>query len=334
MASSSILKDQINLKRSSSHVYTVSSHADWTVGPVLHGGCVAAAIHHAATTHLVTEPTLASQNQPDILTLHLEFLRACEACESTIVITDLKVGAKTSTLQLQLSQGGQTKVIALATSINLDSPGPTAASAWRLRPPPPPVPDFEAVLARRPDAHWLPAHVTGEIIPFTRRELVLNPRRGFPVDGICDAWNTFLGGERMDATYLALMTDCIPSLSDTLLRNGGLYDVHRTFPQIEQWAKENPGVPAELTNSLKEAMQTPLFNNTVTLDIEFKRKLPKNGVQWIFTRAESRMLEGGRLDIDVTICDENMDLLCIARQAVLVLDAKRKFRDRKAKSVL
>ncbi|RYP47041.1 hypothetical protein DL768_006836 [Monosporascus sp. mg162] len=334
MANSSILKDQINLKRTSSHVYTVSYHADWTVGPVLHGGSVAAAIHHAATTHLVTEPTLAAQNQPDILTLHLEFLRACEARESTITITDLKVGARTSTLQLQLSQDGQTKVIALATSINLDSPGPTAATAWRLHPPPRPAPDFEAVLAHRPDAHWLPAHLAGEIIPFTRRQLVLNPRDGFPVDGICDAWNTFLGDERMDATYLAMMTDCIPSMSDTLLRNGGLYDARRTFAQIEQWAKENPGVPCELTNSLKEAMQASVFNNTVTLDIEFMRKLPKNGVQWTFTRAESRMLEGGRLDLDVTICDQNMDLLCIARQAILVLDAKRKFRDGKAKSAL
>lgn len=332
--SSSILADQINLKKSSSHVYTVSYHVDWTVGPVLHGGCMAAAMHHAAITHLATEPTLTALNQPDLLTLHLEFLRACERRESTITITELKVGKQTSTLQLQLSQGGQTKVVALATSINLDNPGPAAATAWRLHPPPQPTPDFEAVLARKPDAHWLPAHLVGEVIPFTRRQLVLNPRNGFPVDGICDAWNTFQDDERMDATYLALMTDCIPSMSDTLLRNGGLYDARRGFAQIEQWAKEHPGVPAELTNSLKEAIQTPIFNNTVTLDIEFKRKLPKEGVQWTFTRAESRMLKGGRLDLDVTICDQNMDLLCIARQTILVLDARRKFKDGKAKGVL
>ncbi|KAK7755614.1 hypothetical protein SLS62_002223 [Diatrype stigma] len=331
---SSILKDQINLKRSSSHVYTISYHADWTVGPVLHGGCVAAAIHHTATTHLVSEPTLAARNQPDLLTLHLEFLQACEPRDSTITVSELKVGARTSTLQLQLSQGGQIKVVALATSIDLDSPGPTAATAWRLHPPPRPKPDFEAVLAHKPDAHWLPAHLSGEIIPLTRRQLVLNPRDGFQVDGICDAWNAFQGDERMDATYLALMTDLIPSMSDTLLRNGGLYDARRSFAQIEQWAEEHPGVPAELTNSLKEAMRTPIFNNTVTLDVEFKRKLPKEGVQWTFTRAESRMLEGGRLDLDVTICDQNMDLLCMARQTILVLDARRKFKGGKAKGVL
>ncbi len=41
------------------------------------------------------------------------------------------------------------------------------------------------------------------------------------------------------------------------------------------------------------------------------------------------MLEGGRLDLDVTICDQNMDLLCMARQTIIVLDARRKFKDRK-----
>ncbi|XXH02863.1 hypothetical protein Hte_009251 [Hypoxylon texense] len=50
--------------------------------------------------------------------------------------------------------------------------------------------------------------------------------------------------DRMDATYLVLMTDCIPSMSDTLLRNGGLYDARGNLARIEQWAREHPGVPA------------------------------------------------------------------------------------------
>lgn len=130
------------------------------------------------------------------------------------------------------------------------------------------------------------------------------------------------------------MTDCIPSMSDTLLRNGGLYDVRTNFTQVEQWAKEHPGVPVEMTNSLKEAIRSPIFNNTVTLDIEFKRKPPPEGVQWTFTRSESRMLEGGRLDLDITICDQDMKVLCIARQAILVLEAMKKFNNRKVKGAL
>ena len=280
--------------------------------------------------------TLSAQDQPDILTLHFDFLRPCGLRDSTITVVDLKVGAGTSTIQLQLSQQEQVRVIATATSINFDKPiGPTHSTNWTLYPTPKPTPNFEKVLAHQFDEHWLPAHLVGEVIPFTGRQLVLNPRGGFPIEGICDAWNTFMGEERMDSTYLALMSDCIPSMSDTLLRNGGLYDAHNNFMQLEQWAENNLGIPAGMTNSLKDAAQAAIFNMTLTLDIEFKRRLPKEGVQWTFTRAASRMLEGGRLDLDVTICDEKMKILCLSRQVILALDAKRKFGSgKKVKSVL
>jgi hypothetical protein len=66
------------------------------------------------------------------------------------------------------------------------------------------------VAAQQPDEHWLPGHIAGEIIPVTRRILILNPRGGHTVAGVCDAWNRFLGDERMDATYLAMTSDINP----------------------------------------------------------------------------------------------------------------------------
>ena len=37
------------------------------------------------------------------------------------------------------------------------------------------------------------------------------------------------------------------------------------------------------------------------------------------------MLEGGRMDLDLTILNEDLQIMCLARQVVLVLDAKKKF---------
>ncbi|KAK8139139.1 hypothetical protein PG984_002519 [Apiospora sp. TS-2023a] len=317
-----ILQDQIDLKQTTSHTYSASYHADWSLGRTLHGGAVAAVIHHAASTHLST--TLAAKDQPDILALHYDFLRPCELCDSLITVSDLKLGAATSTLRLELSQNGKLRVAAQATATNFDKlAGPTVASAWALHPPPAPVPDFAKILAHQPDEHWLPAVVDGEVLPFTRRQLVLNS--GFPTAGVCDAWNTFQrGAERMDATYLALMADCVPSLSDTLVHNHGLYDARRNFEKIRAAARANPGQPAVLTNSYRELAASSVFNNTVTLDIEFKRRLPREGVRWTFTRAATRMLEAGRMDLDITICNEKMEYLCLARQVVLALDVSRK----------
>jgi hypothetical protein len=162
----------------------------------------------------------------------------------------------------------------------------------------------------------------------------LYPRAGFPVPGVCDAWNSFLGDERMDATYLAMMADVIPSLSDTLLRHGGLYDAHAFWEKMKVWAEENPGIPAVMTNTIAQAMQSPTFNVTVSMDVEFKRRPPKDGQRSIFSRAATKMLRDGIMDLDITMCNEQMELLCTAHQLILVLDAQRKFNGRKANPTL
>lgn len=278
---------------------------------------------------MITDPKLAAQNQPDVLKLHIEFLRSCEKLESTITVTPLKIGAAVCTLQLQLSQKGQTKVLALATSTNFDKVlGPTAPTAWTLLPPPDPKPDFDRILASKPDDNWIPIRVEGEVIPITGRIFALDPRRGFHTDGIVDNWNGFID-DRMDATYIALMTDIIPSMSDTLLRNRGLYDAHQFWQTAKQAAEANPGITAVFKNSLKQAMQSPTFNATVTLDMEFKKRLPKEGLRFIFMRTATKKLQDGRMDVDITICDEDMELVCDAHQLILVVETQRKFRDGK-----
>ncbi|OAQ60217.1 thioesterase family protein [Pochonia chlamydosporia 170] len=267
--------------------------------------------------------------------MHLEFLRPCEPRDSTITIKPLKVGAAASTLQVQLDQEGKTKVLAIITSTNFDkSIGPSSKTAWKLHPTPAPIPDFDRISAHQPEESWIPGRVVGELIPLTRRKIGLLPREGFPVDGVCDAWHGFLADERMDAAYLALIADSTPSMSDTLLYNGGPYDAHTFHKQMADWAKENPGVPCVITNSIAEAMQATHFNITLTMDIEYKRRLPEDGLRWVFTRASTKMLHGGRMDVDVTICDEDMELVATSQQVILVLGAQKKFRNGKEKSSL
>jgi hypothetical protein len=83
-----------------------------------------------------------------------------------------------------------------------------------------------------------------------------------------------------------------------------------------------------LINSLKDSARATIFNMTRTLDIEFKR-LPEEGLEWIFSRAATRMMQDGRINLDVTLCDHSMDILCFSRQTIMARDAKRKFPTRK-----
>lgn len=296
------------------------------------GGCVVAQIYEAVATHLVNDPALAEKNQPDVLNLHLDFLRACVRDVSTITITTLKAGAAASFLQVHLYQKDALKVVALATSTNFDvTIGPSAPTNWALNPPPKPKPDFGRIVAHKPDDNWLPSSNVGEVFAFTKRMYTLNPRGGHPVDGICDAWNGFQheGDERMDATYVALLSDILPSMPDTLLRNNGLYDAHTYYKRMEEWAEKNPGKPALIPNSLADAKKSKTFSATQTLDLEFKRRMPKDGQKWMFTRTTTKMMEKGRTDVHLTMLNEDMELVAMARQVILVLEAQRKFRDEK-----
>ncbi|KAF5024506.1 hypothetical protein F66182_3446 [Fusarium sp. NRRL 66182] len=322
-----MFKQQANVKQIGSHSYTSSHHRDWTIGPTLHGGSVAAILYLVAETHFQT--TLEKYRQPDVLTLHVEFLRYCTPKDSTIIVTDLKRGATTCNIQLRLVQDDQTKVMAFASSTNFSqSLGPGAQTDWAFHPPPKPAPSFAKVLAREPDENWIPVFLHGQIFPLPRHWTYLIPRGGFPVAGVYEAWSTLNHG-RMDAATMALMVDMIPSLSDTLLGNDGLWDAHKISRTAEAFAEEHPGQVCNLTNSAAEAARASVINNTVCLEVEFKKRVPREGIQWVFTRAEAKQLAGGRMDLDVTLCDEDMDLVCHTRQVILVLDAQKRFRDNK-----
>ncbi|KAK5624412.1 hypothetical protein RRF57_000128 [Xylaria bambusicola] len=242
-----ILISQIDLRNPAPGTYTAAWYIDWTCS-------IVDVLHHATETHLTTDSVMNAKNQPDIANLHIEFLRPCIRQDSTITITVLRTGAATSTVQLQLAQEGQVRVIALATAINFDRVlGPT------------PTPDFDGVLAHQPDPNWIALRVSGEIIPFTCRILVLNPCNSFQYDSICDAWNS-MENDRIDATYLTMMTDIIP-------------------------AEKSPGAPAAIPNTATEAMKSSTFTNTVTLGIEFTKRVSGDArPRFIFTRTAANLL--------------------------------------------
>lgn len=119
--STSILEEQIGLRQLASDTFAARWHKDWTVGSskswklntcrlvlfadsvlALLGGCVASVIQLTAQTYFRNDPALLKVNQPDVLCLHIEFLRVCTHHDSIIKVVPLRVGAMSSTVQLQL----------------------------------------------------------------------------------------------------------------------------------------------------------------------------------------------------------------------------------------
>lgn len=183
--------------------------------------------------------------------------------------------------------------------------------------------------------------IKGEFLPFTDRMLILAPRQGHTTNGVHDGWYKLLyanndneeyspdheGG--VDNTLLTFLADALPSMSDMLMRTGGAYDPHGIQSRMVAWESadiRNKRRPAVVRNLLKDAMKAEAFSNTVTLDVELKKRVdPNRGNGWFLIRTTAKMLEKGRMDVDVVIADENMELLVVAQQTVLVLEAGRKF---------
>jgi hypothetical protein len=72
-------------------------------------------------------------------------------------------------------------------------------------------------------------------------------------------------------------------------------------------------------------MQVATVNINVQTEREYKRRLPTEGLRFTFTRATAKTLLDGRMDVDLTICNEDMDAICLARQLILALGVHRKF---------
>lgn len=65
--------------------------------------------------------------------------------------------------------------------------------------------------------------------------------------------------------------------------------------------------------------QTPFYYPTLQLGLEFKKSLPSTGVEWLFVRARARKIENGRFDVEVTILDEERDIVAVAIHVVFIV---------------
>lgn len=62
---------------------------------------------------------------------------------------------------------------------------------------------------------------------------------------------------------------------------------------------------------------------TLSLSLEIKKLPPPGGWKWLFVRIEAGVIKNGRFDINVTICNEDKEIVAISRHVAVILDATR-----------
>ena len=268
---------------------------------------------------------LAAAGQKDVLNAHFQFLNRTEIGPAVIVIEDVKLGRQLSTLHATLyqhallpeapwtTQGSTRKEItAYLTMTNLSKEqGISLPTAFTLQHPiaAPPRPDFSALRENR-DAHWARSDFPKDSpLSYTRclRNCVYyDPRGGQPTKTVIDKWVRLASGENFTAASLGYVSDCWPYVVEAQ---------RPTLKEAEERRRRGESVPFP--------HDAKFWYPSVIINLEVKKALPEEGLEWLQLRVQSKQVRNGRLDLEVLLLDEHGDLVALSNHVNLILGSER-----------
>jgi hypothetical protein len=293
--------------------------------PVPHGGYVSSCILAAARIHFST--TLAHLQQPHTLALHLEFLRRTAPGRAIITFNKRKLGSRLSTLHVvlhQLEDGGKgdprVEVEGYITQSNLaKEDGLTIQVPWSLTPSSAPA-DLSRLLREGEDDHWhRQKHAFTHFRRAAQNVTFYVPKGGQPVTGIADEWIRFqpgnvLGSGRWTNDSLGFVCDIFPHLVESYLQA----QARTKDPERSHLFDRVDSSPEPLLGG-----QVKFWYPTVLLNIDFKKSLPDEGVEWLFLRVRAKRIQNGRMDYEIVVLDEGRDVVVVSNHINLIYGADR-----------
>ncbi|KAL1847075.1 hypothetical protein Plec18170_008851 [Paecilomyces lecythidis] len=344
-AHTQVFEDAITISPLSSHTYSANLRDEWCIGAVPHGGYTTCVLARLAKTHFAhTHPNLSTSPATPI-SVQLSFLRRTDVGPALLTVEDMKIGARTSTIHVLLKQRSKSKneeEVKVAGYITLSpaaaETGITAKTSWTLHPPPPPGSsgpvNLRALAAKGRDGNWI--RIPAPFVQFRRAaanvELYgpdpasFSPETNASRRAIVDQWARFrplgsdkkpLEGRWTDDT-IGFLVDMFPMMLDG-------FDVIST-------AAQDPTLATKGKSQGKTPRGT-FWYPTVTLNVDYKKRLPAEGVEWLYCRVQTKAVKNGRTDIDVTVLDESGEIVALATQVGLVVSASRNLAGRDLKKV-
>lgn len=296
---------------------------------------MASCLMRAAATHL------GPRGQADIITAHFEFITRTEVGPAVIVVDEVKLGRRLSTVHVSLYQGGLTLdgQAPFLTSSSQDSGKGVAASRREVvayfncgslevekglslptehdfadvkRVPKPPKPDLAALSSRGQDLNWARLEIPEKLGGLERRALhnmeYYFPRAGQPQKSVVDVWLRLAEpGAKFDNVSLGYVADSWPYVVEAY--RGGI---------------DTGGGGKDAVVRQDDVFWFP----TVVMNMDVKKALPLGGVEWLSMRVEARQIRNGRLDLEVVLLDEAGELVAICHHVNLVLGGERNLKKR------
>ncbi|KAH7131991.1 thioesterase-like superfamily-domain-containing protein [Dendryphion nanum] len=286
--------DATAVEKIGSNTYSCSLTDDWCIGSVPNGGYVTGCILEVVSLHFKT--TLAKQDQPHTIALHVEFLRRTGTGPATFKVEDVKLGRQASIVHVHMSQDGRDEVIAYVTNSNMKTEqGFSFDVGYSLTPPRPSV-DLEK-LAEDKDKNWyrLKEMPFASFRKATQKVEWYFPRAGQAATFLADEWLCFADGSNFTDSSIGFVADMFPQL----------IEIYR------------------------DKTQGPFWYPTLLLNLDIKKPLPAEGVKWLAIRVQTKQVRNGRMDLEVHVHDAQGDLIALSHHVGFVLDASRNTAERR-----
>lgn len=242
-------------------------------------------------------------------------------------VKDVKLGSRISNLHLVLSQEQpngqrQEEVVGYITMSNIASEsGISIDTSYKPYPPRLPV-DLGALARNGQDENWS-VRSADPFAHFRRAAqnlqmfLVKPSRRPANMPkSVGDQWVRFAPGRQPTGRWtndaLGFLVDMFPQLIEQYVN-----------PVAEEAALGSSKIDEA---EVKKAMSEPrakYWYPTLSLNLDAKKLLPDEGVEWLFVRVKAKAIRNGRFDLDVEVWDEQDELVAISSHASLAVDSAR-----------
>lgn len=282
----------------------------------------------------LTHPT---RSEPHPINLHLEFLRRTSVGPALFTVTDVKLGSRISNLHVVLSQKQshneeyQDEAQGYITMSNIaKEEGLSLDTRYEIWPPALPA-DFSLLATRGRDSNYITR--AKDPFPHFRRAaqniqiFLVQPERKAPGPhkATLDQWVRFaphrVPNGRWTNDALGFLVDMFPQIVESYVN-----------PFVEEAALGQHSEADLKSFLLSNEPRAKFWYPTLVLNLDIKKLIPPEGVEWMFVRVKAKAIRNGRFDLDIEVWDTQGELVAHSCHASLIVDASRNMTRREKKT--
>lgn len=141
-------------------------------------------------------------------------------------------------------------------------------------------------------------------------------RRFVPLDGSADLnmgdfWFSLVDNGKITNDMLGIIIDIYPRMPENYRPGSQFQTTQLAQRGLRQLRGENPEHDGSTTS--------PVTYPTLSMTLEIKKLLPPEGVTYVFLRAQAKEIKNGRMDSEVVILNDNMELVAVSQQLSFVV---------------